>query len=68
MSYFNTAQEIKAIANASPVRGLLAQDGKVISYASRALSDMENRYAKNQEGNASDPVGSGTFSSLPLQI
>ena len=36
MSYFNPAQETKVIVDASPVvlRGLLAQDGKVISYAS----------------------------------
>ena len=46
-SYFNPAQETKVIVDASPVslRGLLAQDGKVISYASGALSDVESRYS-----------------------
>ena len=39
MSYFNPAQETKVIVDASPVGlgGILAQDGKIISYASRAL-------------------------------
>ena len=50
MSYFNPAQETKVIVDASPVGlgGLLAQDGKVISYASRALSDVDSRYSQTQ--------------------
>ncbi len=50
MSYFNPAQETKVIVNASPVglRGLLAQDGKVISYVNRALSDVETRYSQTE--------------------
>ena len=50
MSYFNPAQETKVIVDASPVGlgGLLAQDGKVISYASRALSDVESRYSQTE--------------------
>ena len=50
MPYFNPAQETKVIVDASPVglRGLLAQDGKVISYASRALSDVESRYSQTE--------------------
>ena len=46
-SYFSPAQETKVIVDASPVGlgGLLTQDGKVISYASGALSDMESRYS-----------------------
>ena len=38
------------IVDASPVclGGLLAQDGKVISYASRALSDVESRYSQTE--------------------
>ena len=48
MSYFNPAQDTKVIADTSPVgrRGLLLQDRKVISYASRALSDVESRYSQ----------------------
>ena len=50
MSYFNPDQETKVIVDASPVglAGLLAQDGKVISYASRALSDVESRYSQTE--------------------
>ena len=50
MSYFNPAQETKVIVDASPVGlgGLLAQDGKVISYASRALSDVESRHSQTE--------------------
>ena len=50
MSYFNPAQETEVIVDASPVGlgGLLAQDGKVISYASRALSDVESRYSQTE--------------------
>ena len=53
MSYFNPPQETKVIVNASPVGlgGLLAQYGKIISYASQALSDVESRYSL-REGNA----------------
>ena len=50
MSYFNPAQETEVIVDASPVGlgGLLVQDGKVISYASRALSDVESRYSQTE--------------------
>ena len=50
MSYFNPAQETEVIVDASPVGlgGLLVQDGKVISYASRALSDVESRYSRTE--------------------
>ena len=50
MSYFNPAQETEVIVDASPVGlgGILAQDGKVISYASRALSDVETRYSQTE--------------------
>ena len=38
------------IVDASPVGlgGLLAQDGQVISYASRAFSDVESRYSQTE--------------------
>ena len=50
MSYFNPAQEIDMIVDPSPVglAGLLAQDDKVIGYASRALSDVESRYSQTE--------------------
>ena len=49
-SYFNPAQETEVIVDASPVGlgGLLAQDNKVISYASRALSDVKSRYSQTE--------------------
>ena len=50
MPYFNHAQETEVIVDASPVGlgGLLVQGGKVISYASRALSDVESRYSQTE--------------------
>ena len=48
ISYFNPRLKTEVIVDASPVGlgGLLVQDGKVISYASRALSDVESRYSQ----------------------
>lgn len=50
MSNFNPAQEIDMIVDPSPVglAGLLAQVGKVIGYASRALSNVESRYSQTE--------------------
>ena len=50
MSYFNPTQETEVIVDASPVGlgALLAQDGKVIRYASRAPSDVESRYSQTE--------------------
>ena len=50
MSYFNPAQEIVVTVDPSLVglRGLLAQDGKVIGYASRPLSDVKSRYSQTE--------------------
>ena len=50
MSYFNPAQETEVIVDARPVGlgGLLVRDGKVISYASRALGDVESRYSQTE--------------------
>ena len=47
MSYVDPRKQTEIIVDASPVGlgGLLMQDGKVISYASRALSDVESRYS-----------------------
>lgn len=50
MSYFDPRKETEIIVDASPVGlgGLLMQEGKVISYASRALSDVESRYSQTE--------------------
>ena len=50
MSYFNPAQETEVIVDASPVGlgGLLAQDNKVTSYASGALSDVNSRHSQTE--------------------
>ncbi|PFX34364.1 Retrovirus-related Pol polyprotein from transposon opus [Stylophora pistillata] len=50
MSYFNPRLKTEVIVDASPVGlgGFLVQDSKVISYASRALSDVESRYSQTE--------------------
>ena len=50
MSYFNSRLETKVIVDASPVGlgSLLVQDGRVISYANRAHSDVELRYPQTK--------------------
>ena len=50
MSYFNPEKKTEVIVDASPtgLGALLVQDGKVISYASRALSDVESRYSQTE--------------------
>lgn len=50
MTYFDPRKKTEIIADASPVGlgGMLMQDGKVISYASRALSEVEKRYSQTE--------------------
>lgn len=50
MSYFNPNEELEIIVDASPVGlgAILTQDGKVLSYASRALTDVESRYSQTE--------------------
>ena len=50
MSYFSPRLKTEVIVDASTVglEGLLVQDGKVISYASWALSDVESRYSQTE--------------------
>jgi hypothetical protein len=50
MSYFDQNKPTEIIVDASPVglAALLVQVGKVISYASRALSDVESRYSQTE--------------------
>ena len=50
MAYFDSQKSTKLVVDASPVglAGMLMQDGRVISYASRALSDVESRYSQTE--------------------
>ena len=50
MSYFNPEKNTEVIVDASltGLGALLVQDGKVISYGSRALSDVESRYSQTE--------------------
>ena len=50
MSYFDPSKETEIIVDASPVGlgALLIQEDKIISYASRALSDVETRYSQTE--------------------
>lgn len=48
MSYFDPKKKREILVEASPVGlgALLVQDGKILSYASRVLSDVERRYSQ----------------------
>jgi hypothetical protein len=51
MSYFDPTKSTKVLVDASPTTGLgaiLMQDGKVISYGSRAVTDVESRYSQTE--------------------
>ena len=50
MTYFDPKKQTEIIVDASPVGlgGLLMQDGKVVCYASRALSEVERRYSQTE--------------------
>ena len=63
MSYFDPRKQTEIIVDASPVGlgGLLMQDGKVISYASRALSDVESRYSQTEQEMLAVVWGVGHF-------
>ncbi|XP_063400348.1 uncharacterized protein K02A2.6-like [Mytilus trossulus] len=51
MSYFDPNKETMLIVDASPVglAGLLIQNGKIIAYASRSLTDVETRYSQTEK-------------------
>ncbi|VDI13786.1 protein SFI1 [Mytilus galloprovincialis] len=51
MSYFDPNKETMLIVDASPVglAGLLTQNGKIIAYASRSLTDVETRYSQTEK-------------------
>ena len=48
MAYFNPAKQTEVLVDASPVGvgTILAQEGKIIAYVSRALTDVEQRYSQ----------------------
>ena len=48
MAYFNPAKQTEVLVDASQVGvgAILAQEGKIIAYASRALTDVEQRYSQ----------------------
>ena len=50
MAYFDPRKATDIIVDASPVGlgAMLCQDGKVISYGSRTLSDVETRYSQTE--------------------
>ena len=50
MSYFDPRKETEIIVDASPVGlgGLLMQEGKIITYAIQALSDVESIYSQTE--------------------
>ena len=45
MTYFNPRKKSELLVDGSPI---LNQDGKIVSYASRALSDVESRYSQTE--------------------
>ena len=48
MAYFNPAKQTEVLVDGSPVGvgAILAQEGKIIAYSSRALTDVEQRYSQ----------------------
>ena len=50
MAYFDPTKSTKVLVDASPtgLGAILMQDGKVISYGSRALTDVESRYSQTE--------------------
>ena len=50
MTYFDPRKKTEIVVDASPVGlgGLLMQEGKVVSYASRSLSEVEARYSQTE--------------------
>jgi hypothetical protein len=50
MAYFDPTKSTKVLVDASPtvLGDILMQDGKIISYGSRALTDFESRYFQTQ--------------------
>ena len=74
MSYFDITKETTILVDASPVgmSAILSQrkhgssNSQIIAYASRSLSQTEQRYSLNGEGSACDCLGHRTFPSLHI--
>ena len=51
MAYYDSRKQIEVVTDASPVglSGILTQEGKVVAYASRALSQQSLGTAKQRE-------------------
>jgi len=47
MTYFDTKLKTQIVANASAV----GKEGKVVSYASKSLTDTEKRYSQTEREN-----------------
>ena len=50
MAYYDSGKQIEVVTDASPVglSGILTQEGKVVAYASRALSPTESGYSETE--------------------
>ena len=50
MTYFDPGKKMEIVVDASPVGlgGILMQEGKVVSYASRTFSEVEARYSQTE--------------------
>lgn len=50
MAYFNPSKDIELITDGSPVgiSGILTQEGRVVAYASRSLTQVEMRYSQTE--------------------
>ena len=53
MTYFNPNRETEIIVDASPVglSGIMLQEGKVVCYASKSLTETEKRYSQTEKEN-----------------
>lgn len=50
MAFFDTNKDVTLLVDASPIGlgAVLSQDGRVVAYASRSLSDVEQRYSQTE--------------------
>ena len=50
ITYYNPTRQINILVDASPVGlgAIMSQDGKVVAYASRALTSVESRYSQTE--------------------
>ena len=53
MTYFDPNRETEIIVDASPVglSGIMLQEGKVVCYASKSLTETEKRYSQTEKEN-----------------